>query len=155
MTVILRPHHLLCFLTYIGKGYDAAFVANYDTIARRIEQGEDIRITYGPDDICAPMLSGFSGEGPPPHCLDDSVSVRDRAAQHDISAVFGLVLNEGQNVTIDRNLVVRMRAAFAAGKTRTACTGCEWHGLCTRVAEQDFTAVRIHPPQYPPCIVNE
>ena len=50
MTVRLRPHHLLCLLTYVGKGYSPAFTANYDAIAMRIEQGEELLIVSGPDD---------------------------------------------------------------------------------------------------------
>ena len=50
MTIRLRPHHLLCLLTYSGKGYSAAFTANYDVIAGQISQGEDILIVEGPDD---------------------------------------------------------------------------------------------------------
>ena len=34
MTIKLRAHHLLCLLTYVGKGYSPAFTANYD----RVEQ---------------------------------------------------------------------------------------------------------------------
>ena len=36
MTVRLRAHHLLCMLTYVGKGYTAAFTANYDRIVERL-----------------------------------------------------------------------------------------------------------------------
>ena len=78
MTVRLRPHHLLCLLTYVGKGYSAAFVANYDAIARRLSRGEHIEIVDGPDDICRPLL----GE-PEPHCWRDSVIVRDEQAARD------------------------------------------------------------------------
>jgi len=69
MTVRLRSHHLLCLLTYVGKGYSAAFIANYDAIAKRLGRGEDVLIVSGPDDICQPMLgeaeSHCSGKAPP------------------------------------------------------------------------------------------
>ncbi len=75
MTVRLRGHHLLCMLTYIGKGYSPAFVDNYDTIAERLSGGEDIEIIDGPDDICQPLLC--TGDC---HCFNESVVVRDRLA---------------------------------------------------------------------------
>ena len=39
MTVRLRAHHLLCLLTYVGKGYSPAFTANYDKVVRRLGEG--------------------------------------------------------------------------------------------------------------------
>ncbi|WP_439343967.1 DUF1284 domain-containing protein [Vacuolonema iberomarrocanum] len=72
MTIRVRPHHLLCLLTYSGKGYSPAFIANYDAIAARLSKGEDIVIVCGPDDICAPLLSDSE-----PHCWSASVTERD------------------------------------------------------------------------------
>ncbi|OWU61413.1 2Fe-2S ferredoxin, partial [Staphylococcus aureus] len=40
MTIRLRGHHLLCMLTYVGKGYSPAFVENYDAMAGRLGRGE-------------------------------------------------------------------------------------------------------------------
>ena len=39
MTVRLRPHHLLCLLSYIGRGYSPAFSANMTRVARRLGAG--------------------------------------------------------------------------------------------------------------------
>ena len=53
----LRPHHLLCILTYVGKGYSKPFTENFDAICERINQGErNVEIIKGPDDVCAPRL---------------------------------------------------------------------------------------------------
>ncbi len=54
MTVELRPHHLLCMLTYVGKGYSPAFCANYDAVLARLSAGEEILLVDGPDSVCAP-----------------------------------------------------------------------------------------------------
>src|SRR4051794_14584578 len=56
MTVRLRPHHLLCLLTYVGEGYSPDFVDNLDYVSRKLLQGEDVLLVDGPDDICAPVL---------------------------------------------------------------------------------------------------
>ncbi len=38
--VRLRAHHLLCLLTYVGKGYSEAFVRRADALAARLSAGE-------------------------------------------------------------------------------------------------------------------
>jgi hypothetical protein len=57
MTVRLRGHHLLCLLTFVGKGYTPAFTANYRRIVARLNEGAAVELVDGPDDICAPMLA--------------------------------------------------------------------------------------------------
>ncbi|MBO6860924.1 MAG: DUF1284 domain-containing protein, partial [Roseibium sp.] len=75
MTVSIRPHHLLCMLTYLGKGYTPAFVENYSTIVQRLNEGEPIELVEGPDTLCQPML-----DEPGCHCRNESVRNRDRTA---------------------------------------------------------------------------
>jgi len=41
VTIRLRAHHLLCILTYVGKGYTPGFTVNYDRVARRMSDGEE------------------------------------------------------------------------------------------------------------------
>lgn len=138
MTIRLRPHHLLCLLTYVGKGYSAAFTANYDAIAARIGDGEDVEIIAGPDDICAPLLGDAE-----PHCHRDSVIERDRLALRDVGELLASPLALGQRLTLDPALVRQMREAFSAGRTRPACAGCEWHDLCTGVAAGGYAGTAI------------
>lgn len=138
MTVRLRPHHLLCLLTYVGKGYSAAFTANYDAIAVRISDGEDVVIIAGLDDICAPLLAGAE-----PHCHRDSVIERDRLALRDLGELLESRPRLGQHVVLVPSLLKQMREAFAAGRTRTACVGCEWHSLCTTISASGYIGVAI------------
>ncbi|WP_192183622.1 DUF1284 domain-containing protein [Mesorhizobium amorphae] len=138
MTVRLRAHHLLCVLTYVGKGYSAAFIANYDGIAERLRRGEDILIVSGPDDICAPLL----GE-PEPHCLRESAAERDRLAARDVEQLLARPIRVGARLSLDAATLAGMRAAFSAGLTRQACQGCEWAGLCTTVAINTYRDTRV------------
>lgn len=138
MTIRLRPHHLLCFLTYVGRGYSPAFVANYDVISQRLSAGEDILIVAGPDDICAPVVNDPDG-----HCLLDSVVQRDAEAAQDVGTLLGLNIDPGIEIRLDAPMLDRMRQAFAAGHTRTACQGCEWHDLCTTIATEGFAGTRV------------
>ncbi len=133
MTLRLRPHHLLCVLTYVGKGYSPAFTANMTEIAGRLGRGEAVDIVAGPDDICAPLL-----DTPDVHCHRPSVTERDKAAARDLSPLFGIDIRTGTRLVLDADLLGRARRAFAADAVRSACAGCEWNGLCGSIAASGF-----------------
>ena len=144
MTVRLRGHHLLCMLTYIGKGYSPAFVENYNTIAGRLSQAEDIALIDGPDDICQPLLCQPLLCKDDCHCFNESVVVRDRLALNAISDLFETKIAAGSQFTLDAERLNRMRSAFADGSIRKACQSCEWSDLCTRIAvHDDYAGVKI------------
>ncbi|TPO01715.1 DUF1284 domain-containing protein [Mesorhizobium sp. B1-1-5] len=134
MTIKLRAHHLLCLLTYVGKGYSPAFTANYDKVVKRLGEGEGVVIVAGPDDVCAPLL----GE-PEPHCLRESAAERDRMAARDVGALLGRPIKAGDRLVLNAASLAEMRKAFSAGLTRQACSGCEWFGLCDTVAASGFS----------------
>ena len=138
MTVRLRAHHLLCLLTYVGKGYSAAFIANYDAIAERLGRGEDILIVSGTDDICQPMLGEVES-----HCLGESAAGRDELAARDVGKLLARPIQAGARFSLDAATLASLRAAFSAGVTREACQGCEWAGLCTTVAAGGYRDVRL------------
>ncbi|WP_045392328.1 DUF1284 domain-containing protein [Falsirhodobacter sp. alg1] len=140
MTVKLRPHHLLCFLTYVGKGYSPAFVENYDRIASRLTAGEDIAIVDGPDDICAPLLGSRNA-----HCTGASVRVRDAQAARDVGRLLGMTVTIGSRIANTPDMVRMLRSAFHEGTLRPACAGCEWSDLCTSIADHAYDNVRIAP----------
>lgn len=134
----LRPHHLLCMLTFVGEGYSPAFVANYRRLAGRLSAGEPVEIVSGPDDICAPLLSDEDA-----HCFGASVAGRDAAALADIARLLGRELHTGAVIASDPALVEKLRRAFSAGVTRRACTGCEWSSLCDRIAGEDYKGALV------------
>lgn len=138
MTVRLRAHHLLCLLTYVGKGYTPAFTANYDGIAQRLSRGEDILLVSGPDDICAPLL-----DGPEPHCLGESVIERDRLAARDVGDLLARSIQPGVRLDLDAAILARLRQAFSVGGVRKACDSCEWNELCSAIAAGGFADVRV------------
>jgi len=141
MTVRLRPHHLLCMLTFIGKGYTEAFTENYVRIAVRLSAGEDILVVEGPDDICAPML-GEAGS----HCLCETVTERDLRAREAVEALLGMPAGPGASIRPDAEFLATMREAFSAGAIRNGCVRCEWSPLCTGIAASGFDGVLIASP---------
>ena len=140
MTVRLRAHHLLCMLTYVGKGYSPAFVENYEVIAARLSAGEEIELVAGPDDICGPLTVDSEA-----HCQGASVIERDRAAADAVARLIGSPLPLGARITPTLALIERLRANFATGEIRRACTGCEWSDLCDQVAGDAFASARVAP----------
>ncbi|KPF46811.1 DUF1284 domain-containing protein [Rhizobium sp. AAP43] len=140
MTIRLRPHHLLCMLTYVGKGYSPTFVENYERIAARLSAGEEIELIEGPDDICAPLNAD-----PEAHCHGASVTARDAQAQASVARLLGGPLGPGARITPSATLLAHLRNTFATGEIRSACSGCEWSGLCDTVAEEGYLGVRVAP----------
>lgn len=138
MTIRLRAHHLLCLLTYVGKGYSPAFTVNYDAIAERLSRGEDILLVPGPDDVCAPVL-----DGPESHCRNESVVERDRLAARDVGDLLALPIQPGVRLDLDATRLERMRRAFSVGGVRKACDGCEWKDLCSAIAADGFPATKV------------
>jgi hypothetical protein len=140
MTIQLRPHHLLCILTYVGKGYSPIFTANLKMIAGRLAEGEEIMIVEGPDDICAPLLAD-----PDPHCLRCSVTERDRAAARAICKLLAHPVRSGDRLVLDQNLLRRLREAFSAKHIRAACDGCEWNDFCGSIASDGYAGAILFP----------
>ena len=142
MTLALRAHHLLCRLTYAGRGYSPDFVRNFDHITARLAAGAPITLVHGPDAICAPLCCGPDGNNA--HCHQESARARDAQATRELAPWIGGL--PGTGLTLDAALLARLRAAFASGQIRGACDGCEWTELCSRIAADGFTGVRLQIP---------
>jgi hypothetical protein len=117
-------------LTFAGEGYSPAFVANMAGIVARIGAGEPIELIAGPDDICAPLAD--SGDT---HCHAEPARVSDREALRQLQVSSPLVL--------DAAAVAALRAQFAAGTIRGACTGCRWFALCTEIASAGYAGAAL------------
>lgn len=133
----LRAHHLLCLLTYIGRGYTPAFVARYSALVARLNAGEGAVLVEGPDDICAPMLD--QGH----HCREPRIARRDALALEAVAAALGQALAPGDTIPFDAPTIARLRKDFAAGTIRAACAACQWDGLCSGIAAGGFARTRL------------
>ncbi|GGA70472.1 (2Fe-2S) ferredoxin [Edaphobacter acidisoli] len=139
MTIRLRPHHLLCMLTFVGEGYNPAFVQNFESAISRIAAGnETIEIVEGPDDLCAPLLTT-----PDCHCNNASVADRDRHATDALGDLLHLPIQPKTQIKLDQQMLDTMRKAFAAGQIRKACVGCQWSPLCDDIVSNCFQRTRL------------
>lgn len=139
MTTRLRPHHLLCMLTFVGNGYTPAFVQNFEEVVRRISTGgESVEIVEGPDDVCAPLLAASDC-----HCNNASVADRDRDAAEALGNLLRRPIRAKEQVLLDQGTLGLLREAFAAGTIRRACIGCQWSPLCDGIAQNCFAGTLL------------
>ncbi len=133
MIVRLRAHHLLCILTYRGKGYSPAFVRTMSRVVARLSRGARVGIVAGPDDICRGLRGGRAR-----HCVRPSARRRDRLAAADLRRA-GEAVRCGRSIgRLGNRRLAAWRAGFAAGRTRRACAACPWASLCDATAEAGF-----------------
>lgn len=134
----LRPHHLLCILNHVGKGYSETFTRNMGEILEQINQGEtDILLDYGADAICAPRLC--DKDDTTCHCLESRITDRDKQALADFErfpefAQFKI----GNRFRLTKALINRLRDVYKTQSIRTACKGCEWYDLCTEISQNGY-----------------
>ncbi|NUQ29368.1 MAG: DUF1284 domain-containing protein [Acidobacteriaceae bacterium] len=135
----LRPHHLLCMLTYKGEGYSPEFIANFDRLTRQLAAGgEPVEIVSGPDDICAPLVAG--GEC---HCFNESVLGRDQKAAQQLSSLLGEPVVPGAVLELTGARLAMLRTAFRNGDIRAACEDCPWKELCDGIAVSGFKGAKL------------
>lgn len=119
--VRLRPHHILCLRTFIGKGYDEAFVDNMYEVQDRIEErGAVIQLVKGCDDICVAC----------PHRTDEACEFGASVDRKDTSVLSFLDLIAGTSIIaseLGRMLEDRLQEI---SDIRDVCSECDWNGLC-------------------------
>ncbi|MBB4314027.1 DUF1284 domain-containing protein [Roseospira marina] len=138
----LRPHHVLCILTFLGKGYTPGFTVNMNAVVRRLAAGAEIEVVTGPDDICAPLLV----EQEQPHCHRESVTARDDRAAADVARLLQTPIQPGARLVLTAERLRQLRNAYAAGPLRGACSGCDWSDLCAAVANAGFSGAVLQIP---------
>ncbi len=128
-------------LTFVGRGYSAEFVANFETIVGRLREGASVQLVDGPDDVCAPLCRD-SGEA---HCVNASVTARDILARTALAAIpeLATLVHASHAIRLDSAIVADLRGRFAAGSIRAACAGCEWSSFCTQIAADGFSTARL------------
>ncbi len=80
----IRGHHLLCALTFAGRGYSRQFERDFKAIVKRMRANEMMQIVDRPDEICCSVKDCDSS-----HCFEPRIDQRDKLALADISALTG------------------------------------------------------------------
>lgn len=133
--ISLRGHHLLCSLTFSGRGYSKEFERGFKNIIERIKQNETIIVVSGPDEICEPIERCKDS-----HCREARITRRDELALEDVSSLLGKTIEIGSQITPSKLFNGKYRASFQLGSTRRACFDCQWSGTCDQIADADYSS---------------
>ena len=113
----LRPHHLLCLQTFVGRGYSEEFVEHMTLVKRQLTANPltPITLVSGADDLCAHCPNCVDGQctSEKPALFDRLVS--DKLEQNPPSTLIGIP----NNLRITEDILA------------ACCPGCEWRGLCS------------------------
>lgn len=136
----LRPHHLLCLLTFVGRGYSDSFARRLSAVAESLNRGTPARLIAGPDAICAGLLGCTHDDG---HCRRPSVAARDAEALRRLAPFFGGQLALGAEIPNLPARRVALRTAYRAGAFAAACHGCPWERFCQDIAQAGYAGARF------------
>ena len=113
----LRPHHLLCTQSYVGKGYGDDFTQNMDAITARLrnEPGLVVEIAASTDDICAkcPLMLG-----------EDLCKTNEKVKGMDAKVMRYFGVEEKEYVY--RDIVREIAGKINADIMEDICGGCQW-----------------------------
>ena len=118
----LRPHHLLCTQTFIGKGYSPEFTENMSLITEKLRSERDTQVVIadGTDSIC---------EKCPSKCEDGRCEHDDKVQRYDM-AVKNLLQVTEDEVYPYGELTDRLRGMLSKDKLFSICGDCEWYRYC-------------------------
>lgn len=117
----IRPHHLMCFQTYVGKGYSEDFVKNMDGVVGSLRKNPEqfIRIVKGNENICAYCPNNIDGM----HCIsEEKVTDMDEKVLEYLGIEY--------NIYKYKDLLEMMHRKIDENIQRKICGKCQWVELC-------------------------
>lgn len=144
--VRLRGHHLLCMLTWAGKGYTPEFTRTFDVAMEILVKGTArIHIVKGNDDLCDTISPETT---PNYHCKSRTIMHRDETALQNIREVMGFPVRVDGIFPLTPRLQEAFQRRFKAGDTRKgACISCQFNSFCTDLAANNFADTRLGSPK--------
>lgn len=104
----LRPHHLLCTLSYQGAGYSPEFIDNMNSVVNKLKADIEVSLVPSSDDICRSC----------PKCNDpEQVDLMDKAVLDRCDLSYG----EYKYKTILSHL-----EKISPADIDFICGGCSW-----------------------------
>ena len=116
MSIVLRPHHLLCTQGYSGHGYSEAFVEHMNDIVHQLRDvpGTKIQLTFSTDTLCSCC----------PNKLDtDLCDTQEKVKRYDRKTVeyFGLEEKEYDYQALIREIDAKAPPTMLADICRDCC----------------------------------
>ncbi|MGN0332837.1 MAG: DUF1284 domain-containing protein [Lachnospiraceae bacterium] len=124
--IYLRPHHLLCTQTFLGKGYSDEFVENmtYITKLLRNNKSQEIELTFSCDSLCSfcPNRTEILHMS---CCSDDK-----KVTGYDQKVTKLFHLEEKTYVYTD--LIREIDSRMTLELLKHICGNCSWAGICQK-----------------------
>jgi hypothetical protein len=139
-------------LSYRGAGYTPAFVKNFDEVIAKINGGATIEIVSGVDAVCGALRQGAQITcDHAKTCRSELTKRRDEKALMIVAKALRLPGLKTDNCFVLKDRGVRyLRQLFTHGALRRdVCIGCSWNELCTQIAKDKFSGVRLMPQAIP------
>lgn len=118
----LRPHHLLCLQTFVGRGYSEEFVEHMTLVKRQLTANPltPITLVSGADDhLCAHCPNCVDGQ-----CTSEKPALFDKLVEEKLA-----VLSRCQEpVPVLEGIPDELH--ITEDLLATCCPRCEWQGLC-------------------------
>ncbi|MCR3757497.1 DUF1284 domain-containing protein [Clostridium felsineum] len=112
----LRPHHIMCFQGYEGKGYSKDFIENMDKIYEQLEEKSKVKIVFSTDDVCRKC---------PNKKLENICETNDKVLSIDSKVIKYLMLEE--RVYTYKDLIVRLKTNINEEIMQDICGRCAWY----------------------------
>ncbi|MDR1560735.1 MAG: DUF1284 domain-containing protein [Holosporaceae bacterium] len=120
--VYLRPHHLVCLLSFQGNGYDDVFVKKLAQIVSTLKRNSDKKIitivNNRSDDVCKFCPKNKSGV-----CEEQQEIVR-------LDVAFAKILDLGKGKVFSFDSLKEIIKNISAEEFKTVCGECRWFGIC-------------------------
>ncbi len=135
--ITLRPHHGLCVLHFVGKGYSEGFVDNMTRIVLELKHSNPmILLGEGADDICVCC----------PHNLSSGCESGQKPAQIDARCLSLCGFSANQVVSWAEYRDALRRNILSAGQLNRVCEGCQWLSICNEpVTAVTALIIRVEP----------
>ena len=116
----LRPHHLMCIHSYVGKGYDEDFVKVMDKITYELRNNKEylINIVFSTDDICVAC----------PNMLDINLCKTNEKVNNIDSKVIKY-FNLEEKEYIYKDIVNYIKNNITLEIMDDICKECEWYNI--------------------------
>lgn len=116
----LRPHHLICIQSYVGKGYDEDFVKVMDKITYELRNNKEylINIVFSTDDICVAC----------PNMLDINLCKTNEKVNNIDSKVIKY-FNLEEKEYIYKDIVNYIKNNITLEIMDDICKECEWYNI--------------------------
>lgn len=120
MMIPLRPHHLLCTLSYSGHGYSEDFTKRMDALTARLRSGEEptFKLQVSPDCLCEVC----------PNRTENGCESDEKVLRYDRKTLDALGLCEGETDYAEAKRLLRDKLTDEL--LRSICGDCEWRELC-------------------------